>query len=177
MRRDSNLIIENGCMRKSVAGGLLVLGLLFVGKPQGAIAHGAIIEVTQEALTVEATFDSGEPMAEAQVSIYSPADLKTPWTKGQTDEQGRFSFSPDDEVPGQWEVTVRQAGHGGTTTFEVSESGSSGVFSSSTSSPGAQPGAQKWISIAAIIWGFVGTALFFSRKPSPSASNMSGGEA
>jgi hypothetical protein len=26
--------------------------------------------------------------------------------------------------------------------------------------------AQRWLPIAAVIWGFVGTALFFSRKPS-----------
>ena len=166
-------------MRKSVVG-LLVLGLLFVEKPQRAIAHGAIIEVTPEALTVEATFDNGEPMAEAQVSIYSPTDLKTPWAQGQTDAQGQFSFSPDDKAPGQWEVTVRQAGHGGTTIFEVGESTNSVALSGVGSSPAAEPAVQKWISIAAVIWGFIGTALFFSRKSSASkvsASQMSGGEA
>ncbi|MEL7053519.1 MAG: carboxypeptidase regulatory-like domain-containing protein [Cyanobacteria bacterium J06555_13] len=167
-------------MRKSVMGGLLILGLLFVERPQQAIAHGAIIEVTQEALTVEATFDNGDPMAEAQVSIYSPADLKTPWAQGQTNEQGQFSFSPDSETPGQWEVTVRQAGHGGTTTFEVGESTNTVALSGAGASPAAGATAQKWVSVAAVIWGFIGTALFFSRKSSASkvsASQMSGGEA
>ncbi|MEL7068472.1 MAG: carboxypeptidase regulatory-like domain-containing protein [Cyanobacteria bacterium J06581_3] len=166
-------------MKKSVVG-LLVLGLLFVEKPQRAIAHGAIIEVTPEALTIEAAFDNGEPMAEAQVSIYSPTDLKTPWAQGETNEQGQFSFSPDDEIPGQWEVTVRQAGHGGTTTFEIGESTNTVALSGAGSSPAAGATVQKWVSVAAVIWGFIGTALFFSRKSlasEVSASKMSGGEA
>ena len=73
-----------------------------------------------------------------------------------------FLFAPDAEMTGAWEVTVRKAGHGETTTFLIDESGAADGVGISPTSP-----AQKWLSIAAAVWGFVGTALFFSRKPGP----------
>ncbi len=36
----------------------------------------------------------------------------TPWLTGICDQQGRFSFTPDPDLPGTWDVQVRQAGHG-----------------------------------------------------------------
>lgn len=100
-------------------------------------------------------------MANAQVLIYAPTDLETPWKKGETDAEGRFSFLPAAEVDGQWEVTVRKAGHGGNTTFSLGESTGFLAASTPTESP-----AQRWGTIAAVIWGFVGTALFFSSRVS-----------
>ncbi len=159
---------------------MLVLGLLFGYQTPEVIAHGALIEATQTAVTIKATFDNGEPMAAAQVLIYSPSDPKTPWIEGQTDEKGYFLFSPEGASAGQWEATVRQAGHGGTTTFAVegteglADSASGAGASRATSGAGTSgalprptsaPPLQRWISMAAIIWGFVGTALFFARKP------------
>ncbi len=152
-----------------------MLGLLF-GYQTPVSAHGAVIEATQTAVAIKATFDNGEPMAAAQVLIYSPSDPKTPWAEGQTDEKGYFVFAPADQSAsqnaGQWEVTVRKAGHGGTTTFAVGDSDlSSGVSASGVSASGALQGAppaaplQRWVSMAAVIWGFVGTALFFARRP------------
>jgi len=156
----------------------VALLLAFGYQTPQARAHGALIEVTQKTVEIKATFDNGDPMAAAQVLIYSPTDLETPWEKGQTDSEGRFTFTPEERAPGQWEVTVRQAGHGGTTTFAVGESttgatttehAASTAASTSTASTNGAPltaSTQKWVSIAAVIWGFVGTALFFSRKPS-----------
>lgn len=124
-----------------------------------ANAHGALIEVTQKSVEVSATFEDGKPMANAQVMVYAPDDLQTPWKQGETDEQGRYQFVPTAEKPGDWEVIVSQAGHGGIAYFEVNESGD-------TISQGARPTspAQKWGTIAAVVWGFVGTALFFSSR-------------
>lgn len=142
-----------------VLGALLAVGL---GHTQAAYAHGTAVEVTQTAVAVKAAFDDGEPMVDAQVLVYSPGDLETPWRKGTTDSEGMFLFAPDAEMPGAWEVTVRKAGHGETTTFLIDESGAAEGVGSSPTSP-----VQKWLSIAAAVWGFVGTALFFSRKPGP----------
>ncbi|MEL6602993.1 MAG: carboxypeptidase-like regulatory domain-containing protein [Cyanobacteria bacterium J06614_10] len=126
-----------------------------------AQAHGTQINITQST-EIQATFETGEPMSDAQVLIYAPTDPQTPWKTAKTNEEGRYTFTPDAQQPGLWEVTVRQAGHGHTTGFAVGEqtamaNASSGLAASST---------QKWIAIAATIWGFVGTALFFSGRAS-----------
>ncbi|MEM9537497.1 MAG: carboxypeptidase-like regulatory domain-containing protein [Cyanobacteria bacterium P01_A01_bin.3] len=78
-----------------------------------AWAHG--INVTHgagEAVRVQASFDSGAPMAAAQVSVFAPGDLETPWITGTTDPAGNFAFVPDVTQAGRWEVQVRLAGHG-----------------------------------------------------------------
>lgn len=117
-------------------------------------------------------------MSEAQVIIYSPAETNTAWKTGKTDESGQFFFTPDTSQPGVWEVIVRKAGHGQTTTFSVGDSAGSGTTDGSgltsaiaRNSANRTPAApsdvagQKWITIAAVVWGFIGTALFFSGRP------------
>ncbi|MFK8182844.1 MAG: carboxypeptidase-like regulatory domain-containing protein [Phormidesmis sp.] len=147
-----------------------------------AIAHGAKIEVVQQAVEIVATFDTGEPMAAAQVSVYAPGALDAPWQTGQTDSEGRFLFTPDAAVAaGDWEVTVRKAGHGQTTTFWL-DSAEGGAASQRRDQRAlttfVQPSmAQKWVSIAAIIWGFVGTALYFSAKGQRRGTGKRGAEA
>lgn len=91
-----------------------------------ALAHGVRIthtmdEVTGE-VTVTAAFDTGEPLANAQVTIFSPSDLVNPWQSDTTDEQGQFTFLPDYTDEGFWEVQVRQAGHGGSVNLEITAS-------------------------------------------------------
>lgn len=78
-----------------------------------ALAHGTALDYTVgPAVAVSALYDTGEPMVDAQVSVFSPDDVSTPWLTGTTDSQGRFIFMPDPAVTGNWEVQVRQAGHG-----------------------------------------------------------------
>ncbi len=158
---------------------LLVGALLAVGLSHGraAYAHGTAIEVLPTAVEIRATFDDGEPMPNAQVLIYSPSDPETPWQKGETDAEGKYLFAPEAENPGDWEVTVRKAGHGGTTTFAVDNEGVQSITGAGNVADA--PAVQKWVSMAAIIWGFVGTALFFSRKastgsPSPAQTSTQG---
>ena len=87
--------------------------LITLGITATAFAHGAKIEY-KIGLTVEilAAYDSGEPMAGAQVAIYTPDNPSTPWMTGSCDEEGHFAFTPDTSKPGTWDVQVRQAGHG-----------------------------------------------------------------
>lgn len=143
---------------------LLLVGLtaaLWVHSAAPTQAHGAKIEVLPQAIEIVATFDTGEPMDNAQVSVYAPDMPDTPWQTGQTDSEGRFLFTPDTGIAGGlWEVTVRKAGHGQTTSFSLDED----VNSRATTTSTAQSAVQKWVSIAAVIWGFIGTALFFSKK-------------
>jgi len=143
---------------------LLLVGLtaaLWVRSAAPTQAHGAKIEVLPQAVEIIATFDTGEPMDNAQVAVYAPDIPDTPWRTGQTDSEGRFSFTPDVGIAGGlWEVTVRKAGHGQMTSFSLGEDANSRATTPSTT----QSAVQKWLSIAAVIWGFVGTALFFSNK-------------
>lgn len=144
------------------------LGLaLLCGQP--GWSHGAIATVTQT-FSVEASYSSGQPMVLAQVAVYSPENPDEPWTTGQTNEQGEFEFSPD--VDGNWDVTIRQAGHGTTVSVPVQTQADQIANTQSTSKttaalvsssePLASP-LQRWASAGAALWGLIGTALFFSR--------------
>ena len=118
-------------------------------------SHGAIATVTQT-FSIEANYSSGEPMALAQVVVYSPDNPDQPWLTGETNQEGEFEFSPD--TAGNWDVVIRQAGHGTTVSVPVDMAqAQAGTASESGSS------LQRWASAGAALWGLVGTALFFSR--------------
>ena len=155
-----------------------------------SFAHNTIIEYqATEAISIEAKFDNGQPMTNAQVVVYAPDKPSQPWQKGSTDEQGKFSFIPDYSKLGNWSVKVRSAGHGNVvnipiksqlsltsevetnslpqTTKVTSEQESKvETYSSSLSADTNAPLSlsQKLLMAMMGSWGFVGTALFFSRK-------------
>ena len=132
---------------------------LLLGSTATTLAHGAQIEYTVGLLVeIQATYDSGEPMAGGQVTIYAPGDPTTPWATGVCDEEGSFLFRPDPGQPGTWDVQVRQAGHGDMVHIDIAEgmAGSGG---------GGFTTAQILLMAACVGWGFVGTALYFSRRP------------
>ncbi|MEL6128577.1 MAG: carboxypeptidase-like regulatory domain-containing protein [Cyanobacteria bacterium J06627_3] len=127
--------------------------MLLCGQP--GWSHGAIATVTQN-FSIEANYSSGEPMAMAQVAVYSPENPDQPWTTGQTNQEGEFEFSPD--TAGNWDVVIRQAGHGTTVSVPVDMAQAQSGAASESGSP-----LQRWASAGAALWGLVGTALFFSR--------------
>ncbi|GAB4346101.1 MAG: carboxypeptidase regulatory-like domain-containing protein [Cyanophyceae cyanobacterium] len=152
------------------------------GSPAMARAHGAKLDhQTVQAIEAIARYDSGEPMAGASVTVYPPDDPQTPWSTGTTDGAGRFWFRPD--RPGTWELKVRQAGHGSLIAIAVdpaivapSSSATPATPTSATPTLGATlrppngtlSPVSRWITIAAVTWGCIGTALFFSRRrPAP----------
>ena len=135
--------------------------------PKQVLAHGANIEYRETtAVTIQAKYDDGTPMANAQVVIYAPSDRATPWLKGTTDESGSFSFVPDADHVGNWDVKVRQSGHGDITTIPVKDGKLAVDNMATTSSGGGYSPSQKIVMAAAVGWGFVGTGLFFSRPKS-----------
>ncbi|MEC4985688.1 MAG: carboxypeptidase-like regulatory domain-containing protein [Oscillatoria sp. PMC 1068.18] len=132
-----------------------------------ALSHGANIQYRQtEALQIKALYDDGKPMANAQVTVYSPDDPATPWLTGTTNNEGEFTFAPDLEKVGNWEVKVRQAGHGDITTIPVGESTLTNQSEEqfSLTQNGNYTPLQKAVMAVVGLWGFIGTALFFSRK-------------
>lgn len=158
--------------------------------PALAHAHGALLEQqTVPGIAVRAMYDTGEPMKTAQITIYAPNDPAKPWLTGKADPQGRFRFVPDPAIPGQWTIQAREAGHGAliyvtvggsdNTPATASASAASGAaaahavpaapavpIAQSTTSSHAHSPLQRWVMVACVVWGFVGTALFFARKRS-----------
>jgi len=152
---------------------LLVLPMF--GWNSAAQAHGANLQYrTATAFEIQATYEGGVPMARAQVSAYGPDDPSTPWITGETDEQGRFVFVPDRAQVGNWEVKVRQGGHGKVISIstqqiaaEAKQASDRPTEWSSTESENYTP-LQKTVMAVTGVWGLVGTALFFMRRPSDS---------
>jgi len=135
--------------------------LLALGMTATASAHGAKIEYQiSMAIEIRAAYDTGEPMAGGQVTVYAPDDPSTPWLTGVCDEDGRFTFTPDPSRPGTWDVQVRQSGHGDMVHIPIGEG------MAVAGGTGYTP-LQIVLMAACVVWGFVGTALFFSRKARP----------
>lgn len=135
---------------------LLVLILLL---PQYVYAHGVKIDYRVD-MTVEirATYDSGDPMAGAQVSVYAPDDPSAAWLTGVCDDEGRFTFVPDVSKAGTYSVQVRLAGHGSIVHIPIHES------LPTTGRTGGYTPLQIILMAACIVWGSIGTALYFSRR-------------
>lgn len=145
--------------------------ILVMGWSAKATAHGVKIDYqTTEAVKIDAAFDNGKPMSNAQVTVYSPQEPATPWLQGTTDENGNFVFVPDRSQPGNWAIQVRQAGHGNLITLSIGQdqlatgekTDKSGIRTQVTSQSFTP--VQIVVMAVAMIWGFVGTALYFYQK-------------
>lgn len=138
---------------------LLLMAISILLQVGIAGAHGVDLAVeTVKGVAVTAAYSTGEPLAGAQVSVFSPEDPASPWLTGTCDESGRFFFVPDYNMPGTWDIQVRQAGHGGLIRVEVGEEG---VAPPATNGLNTM---QKALVTVSTVWGFVGTALFFSGR-------------
>lgn len=134
---------------------VILLGILLT---TNALAHGVSIGYTiKPSVEVTAAYDSGEPLAEAQVVVYAPNHADTPWLKGITDDEGRFVFLPDPNISGIYDVQVRQAGHGEIIHIPLDQGGVSSVSTAFTTG-------QIILMSASVIWGLIGTALYFYRR-------------
>jgi len=141
--------------------------LMAIAIPKSVLAHGSNIEYQETiAITIHAKYDDGTPMREAQVVVYAPSDRATPWLKGTTDKSGNFSFIPNVDDLGDWDIKVRQSGHGGITSIPVGN-GTLAINNMGVNSASAgYTSSQKLVMAAAVGWGFLGTALFFLRPKS-----------
>ena len=138
---------------------LLIVCLLIL--PGAALAHGVSVKYkTASSIEVTAAYDTGTPLSEGQVAVFSPDNPSVPWLKGKCDENGRFTFTPDSSKPGTWDVQVRLAGHGGMIHIPVGTAGDEKAASGGT----GYSNLQIVVMSASAAWGFIGTALFFSRR-------------
>jgi nickel transport protein len=168
---------------------ILLALLVAAGLPVGeALSHGVHLDYTATTKTITvieivATFDTGEPMRGGQVAVFAPDNPKTPWQTGVCDNEGRYRFTPDASLAGTWEVQVRQSGHGAILYINVGPETTS--TAAADAGPGAEPLAlqvhassghytplQYVLMGGCVVWGFVGTALYFSRKFSQNRRNI-----
>ena len=128
----------------------------------GLWAHGVHHSVTRdEAVIVNAMYQGNEPMAYAEVKIYSPADSEVEYQNARTDKNGKFAFYPD--MKGEWTIKVNDGmGHGFTEKVDVStihDAGHSHAHSGLSAT-------HKVIMTICIVWGFAGFYFYFkSRQP------------
>ncbi|WP_035986940.1 carboxypeptidase-like regulatory domain-containing protein [Leptolyngbya sp. KIOST-1] len=85
----------------------LVMCLALVGFPTQASAHQVETFYTLgNQLEFQSQFSTGEPFVGATVSVFAPNNPDQPWLSTTTDDKGRFSFLPDESIPGNWEVAI-----------------------------------------------------------------------
>ena len=150
--------------------------------PTKILAHGTKISYEKtEAIVIKAAYNTGEPMGKAQISVYAPDNPSQPWLTVTTDSEGRFLFQPDSTKSGNWEVKVRHLGHGGVvkvpvTAAQPTETQETQPTASPNSSTPEQvvrvpesesleyTPVQRGLMIASVIWGCVGTTLFFLNR-------------
>lgn len=161
MKQMAGIAVTNNqtTISKFIASAAVLTAVLFwfLGEvAPAADAHGTSITYATT-LTVQGAFESGEPMSNAEVSIFTPDDPQNAWERGIADEDGRYTFTPDTAIDGEWTVSYRSAGHGDIAYIPVGD----GV----TGSGGGLTGnLQRIIMAIAVIWGFIGTALYFQSK-------------
>lgn len=128
--------------------------------PAPAFAHGTEYELLDGGMVgVRASFDTGQPMADAPVLIFAPGESQARLT-ATTDNRGVVCFAPD--RAGIWVLQVRaQGGHGLRVNLEVDESMLAAATGRGT---GGFSTWQKLVMAACVVWGFVATALFLSRR-------------
>lgn len=137
---------------------VLVILLFSILTSSVVYAHGVNIKYNAD-LTygIEARFDNGQPIAGGQVTIYSPDNPTEPWGVGITDEEGLYLFTPDN-IEGNWTIKIRQAGHGSSVTIPIG--GEKAAYSGDTGFSLSQ----ILLMTVCVIWGSVGTALYFKRR-------------
>jgi len=137
---------------------MTMAALALVALAAQADAHGAQVAAEPvQAVAVQARYDTGAPMAGAQVVIYAPNDPAAIWARGLTDDAGRHLFTPDPTLPGRWTVQVRQAGHGAIVHIDSTPGGTQSHVA--TSAPVQGP-LQRLVMVALVAWGALGTALY-----------------
>jgi nickel transport protein len=103
----------------------LLLAMLATGWGS-AQAHGVLLKQDTrsdlDVIEITAAFDTGEPMAGALITVFSPRHPTHPWLTGRANREGRFWFVPDAGQPGYWAIRVREEGHGAMISIEVPES-------------------------------------------------------
>ena len=137
---------------------LLPVALLILTVP--VFGHGAWVtwEMQDDSVHISASFDDGQPLARAQVTVFSGAAPSVPYLVGMTDGNGEFSFLPDKTESLNWDVQVRSAGHGDIVHISLTDDSTADNEQSGLTT------FQIVLMSVCVVWGFIGTALFFTSR-------------
>ncbi len=137
---------------------MALVSLLVLTVEVGAWAHGLEYEVsTREAFAVRLFYSDGEMMSYAPYKIFLP-DGESVFQNGLTDKNGMVIFSPDS--PGEWRVQANDdLGHGARVTVNVG-----GDMKRPGVAAGSLSALQKVLMALCVVWGAIGTALFYRRR-------------
>ncbi|MFO7600473.1 MAG: hypothetical protein R6X27_11790 [Candidatus Desulfacyla sp.] len=100
---------------------LPLVAFILLRAPVDADAHGTDYSLVERATLSAVAFyySDGDPMAYAEVLVFSPQDPKVEHQNGRTDRHGKFAFCPD--TPGTWRIIANDGmGHLCQATVEVS---------------------------------------------------------
>lgn len=149
---------------------ILAISLLLMFTSTSVFAHGVNINYESDmTYRIEAKFDNGQPIVNGQVTIYAPNNPTEVWGEGFTNEEGVYFFTPDQKIAGDWTIKIRQAGHGSLITIPIGVKDAL-ICSEEAIGNGATSGttgfslSQKLLMVACVVWGAVGTALYFKRR-------------
>jgi nickel transport protein len=98
-------------------------------------------------------------MSNAQVIVYAADNPRDAWLVGETDANGRYSFTVDTSINGPWAVSVRMAGHGELLHFNVTRSGRISIDETTERTP-----LQTALFAGGVIAVLGGVAWYFSRQ-------------
>jgi nickel transport protein len=91
---------------------------------QSAQAHSVQTDyLMSDKLEFTTQYSSGVPLQQANVRVFAPGHPDKPWFEGKTDANGKFSFKPDQKIPGEWEVRIGHGDHGDILEVPVTKNG------------------------------------------------------
>lgn len=135
---------------------LIILIFLF---PILSYSHGIHYEILKDNIIgIEVKYEDGVPLGEQPVRVFSPDNKSKAYIKSKTNHLGRYYFKADKK--GDWIVIVQDAaGHAVRVNVRVEKDEVKVKNQSNAIDP-----FQKIIMSLSIIWGLIGTALFFYRN-------------
>lgn len=134
---------------------LMLMAAGIAAVPTEAVAHQVqtnyVIDAqTRSTMEVQSVFSNGEPLKGANVTIYSPEQPNRPWAKGMTDAQGRFTFTPDQSISGDWEIDIQQEGHGDILVVPVDAAGIDADRVSQTEARDVHYASSPWMAVGGV---------------------------
>lgn len=137
---------------------LLTIFLLIPGFSNIINAHGLRYKIIEGGIGIEAMYADDTPLSFSNVIVFAPDDRKEHYITGYTDRKGRFLFFPN--TKGEWIIKVSDGmGHALEAEIYLQDD-----LKISRSSSGNLSNLQITTMAICVIWGFIGTGLYFIRR-------------
>ncbi len=139
----------------------VIISIIIIGGPYNLFAHGSKYEIINPGIGIKASYFDGSVMSDSDVEVYSTANSKKTTFTGITDSKGRFHFFPD--KTGKWRITISD-GMGHAVEALVNVGNDMIAESAPANNKGAFSTLQIFVMAICVIWGFIGTGLYFKRN-------------